>query len=75
MNLQPLTFLCVSSTQPANGSPHILWYNPDNGSLKVKCYVAPDTYTDGGWLWREIVFADTGKSGDVYNATADTPSS
>ena len=65
----------VGTTQPASGSTAFFWYNPTNGAVKMKQYVEPDAYTDGGWAWRELVFADTGKNGDVYTATADTSSS
>ena len=65
----------VGAAQPAADSTYFFWYNPTNGAVKMKQYVEPDAYTDGGWAWRELVFADTGKNGDVYTATADTPSS
>ena len=65
----------IGTSQPASDSAYILWYDPVNGSFKAKCYVEPDAYTDGGWAWRELTFADIGKNGDVYTATADTPSS
>lgn len=64
----------VGTTEPAANSSYFFWFNPDTGAVKMKNYVTPDTYTDGGWAWRELVFADTGKNGDVYNATADAPS-
>lgn len=60
----------VGTTEP-QGSSYFFWYNPLNGAVKVKQYVEPDAYTDGGWAWREMVFADIGKNGDVYTATAD----
>ena len=61
----------IGTTEPDASSAYILWYNPLNGALRAKQYVEPDSLTDGGWAWREMVFADEGKNGDVYMATAD----
>lgn len=60
----------VGTTEP-QGNSYFFWYNPLNGAVKVKQYVEPDSLTDGGWAWREMVFADEGKNGDIYMATAD----
>ena len=69
------SILYQGTTAPASGSGYIFWLNPDTGAMHVRSYVTPDTYTDGGWAWRELVMADIGKNGELFNVTADTPSS